>query len=113
MSTKSESIRAGVLLLEKLRSDKALLDKIEAAKNYQDFLVIAQKEDFDLSGLTEQEARGLVQGDARALGEISDEDLRQAAGGILGSVSPGLAGAFQKQPGDIDTSGGGSFYMGW
>jgi predicted ribosomally synthesized peptide with nif11-like leader len=105
MSTKSQSIRAGLLLLEKVRSDKALLDKIEAAESYQDFLVIAQKEGFDLSGLTEQEARGLAQGDARALGEITDEDLRRVAGGILGSISPGLAGAFEKQPGDIDTSG--------
>jgi predicted ribosomally synthesized peptide with nif11-like leader len=111
MSTKSQSIRAGQLLLEELRSDKALVDKINAAKNYQEFLVIAQKEGFDLSGLTEQEARGLARGDARALGEISDEDLAQAAGGILGSTY--ASGPFQKQPGDIDTSGVRSFGGTW
>ena len=110
MSTKSRSIRAGLLLLEKLRSDKALLDKMKTAKNYQDFLVIAQKEGFDLSGLTEQEARGLAQGDARAPGEISDED-RQGAGGIRGSTY--ASGRFQKQPGNIDTGGDPSFWVGW
>jgi hypothetical protein len=110
MSTKSQSIRAGQLLLKKLRSDKALVDKINAAKNYQDFL-IAQKEGFDLSSLTEQEARALARGDARALGEINNEDLAQVAGGILGSTY--ASGPFQKQPGDIDTSGVRSFGGTW
>jgi predicted ribosomally synthesized peptide with nif11-like leader len=81
MTTKAQSIGAGLMLLEKLSSDKMLATKIDSARSYSDFLRLAETEGFDLSGLSEEEAIALAKGDRGALGEISDEELEQVAGG--------------------------------
>src|SRR5215471_17124030 len=81
MTTKAQSIDAGLMLLEKLSRDKMLSTKIDSAKSYSDFLRLAMTEGFDLSGLSEQEAIALAKGDLGALGEISDEELAQVSGG--------------------------------
>jgi hypothetical protein len=86
MTTKAHSILAGAMLLEKLGSDKRLAAKIEGAKNYSDFLGLALTEGFDLSGLSEQEAIALAKGDRGALGEISEAELAQIAGGMLSNA---------------------------
>ena len=104
MATKSQSIQAGQLLLQKLSSDEAFLAKVNAAKSYGDFLDIAKTAGHDLSGLSEQEAIGLAKGDIGALGEISDEDLAAVAGGTNVEARPDLAVADKPFP----TGGGGS-----
>jgi len=81
MTTKAQSVHAGAMLLQMLSSDERLMAKIEGAKNYSDFLGLALTEGFDLSGLSEQEAIALAKGDRAALGEISEADLAQVAGG--------------------------------
>ena len=81
MTTKAQSVHAGAMLLQKLSSDTRLAGKIQAARNYSDFLEVARKEGFDLSGLSEQEAIELAKGDRAALGEISEAELGQVAGG--------------------------------
>ena len=82
MTTKAQSIGAGLMLLEKLSSDKMLATKIDSARSYSDFLRLAETEGFDLSGLSEEEAIALAKGDRGALGEISDAELAQISGGI-------------------------------
>jgi hypothetical protein len=89
MTTKAQSTVAAAMLLEKLSLDKGLAAKIEGAKSYSDFLGLALTEGFDLSGLSEQEAIGLAKGDRGALGEISEEELKQAAGGQFALESQG------------------------
>jgi hypothetical protein len=86
MSTKLESIRSAQNLIEKLGSDQVLLGKVLGAKDYAEFLLIAHGEGFDLSGLSEQEARGLATGDASALGEISEQELGHVVGGLSSSA---------------------------
>ena len=81
MTTKAQSTVAAAMLLEKLSLDKGLAAKIEGAKSYSDFLGLALTEGFDLSGLSEQEAIALAKGDRGALGEISEAELAQVAGG--------------------------------
>jgi hypothetical protein len=54
MTTKAQSIHAGMMLLEKLSADKTLAAKIESAKSYSDFLKAALTEGYDLSGLSER-----------------------------------------------------------
>jgi len=81
MTTKAQSIHAGMMLLEKLGADKTLAAKIESAKSYSDFLKAALTEGYDLSGLSEREAVALAKGDRAPLGEISAAELEQIVGG--------------------------------
>jgi hypothetical protein len=85
MTKKAQSIRAGMMLLEKLSSDKMLAAKIESAKSYSDFLRVALTEGFDISGFSEQEAVALARGDRGALGEISEAELAEVVGGTQAS----------------------------
>ncbi|HKC23276.1 MAG TPA: Nif11-like leader peptide family RiPP precursor [Thermoanaerobaculia bacterium] len=82
MSAKLDSLRDAGRLMERLNSDKDLLGRVQAARSYDEFLRTTRDEGYDLSGLTEQEARGLATGDPTALKEISEEDLARVAGGL-------------------------------
>ena len=81
MTTKAQSIHAGMMLLEKLSTDKMLAAKIESAKSYSDFLKAALTEGYDLSGLSQREAVALAKGDRAPLGEISAAELEQIVEG--------------------------------
>jgi hypothetical protein len=87
MTTKAQSIHAGMMLLEKLGADKTLAAKIESAKSYSDFLKAALTEGYDLSGLSEREAVALAKDDRAPLGEISAAELEQIVGGTQANAN--------------------------
>jgi predicted ribosomally synthesized peptide with nif11-like leader len=112
MSKKSESIGAGQRLLEKMRTDQGLRGKIEATTTFDSFLSAAKAVGYDLSGITEAEARALVRGDGRGIGEISDQELAQVSGGVVvsgasGVQSEGTGTAIPYQPPSPGPMGGG------
>src|SRR5262245_39884324 len=65
--SKPASIRAGELLMERLRSDRDLLATLEAAESYDALVAMAKTAGFDLSSLSEWEFRALA---SRARGEF-------------------------------------------
>jgi hypothetical protein len=113
VSTKAESAAAATRLLVRLNTDKTLMDKVNAAKSYGDFQIIAKQSGYDLSGLTEKEAYGLTRGDKTALGEISDEDLSRVAGGY--DITQATMSYLYKPPtgGGQPTGGGGYGTYNW
>lgn len=81
MPTKADSLKAARVFFERLRSDEALRGKAFGAPSYEEFLRVARSQGFELSGLSEAEARSLATGGAADVRELSEEDLRKVAGG--------------------------------
>lgn len=85
--TDKATMDAGKALLSEMKSNPDLAAKVNGATSFEEFQSVAKAAGYDVSGLTEEEARALASGGTAApVGELSDEDLEQVAGG-WGDVS--------------------------
>ncbi|MDB4891451.1 MAG: hypothetical protein JWL61_3306 [Gemmatimonadetes bacterium] len=117
MPTKEASTQQAIALLESISSRPDLEKRLSAASDWSSAKKVAADAGFDLSGLTESDAKALVlkQGAARGR-ELSAADMAAVAGGaatptdVSSSASPppptgGAPGAAADPPGGGSTGG--------